>query len=59
MREYFYGIKSNLYPHNIEVKFSDVKIYKVGAPQMSDSLLPMGMSREENYTKIFKIQPCN
>jgi polyribonucleotide 5'-hydroxyl-kinase len=58
MREYFYGFKSNLYPHNIEVKFNDVKVYKVGAPQMSEGLLPMGMNPEENYTKIYKIQPC-
>ena len=58
MREYFYGFKSNLYPHNIEVKFNDVTVYKVGAPQMSEGLLPMGMNTEENYTKIYKIQPC-
>ena len=30
MREYFYGIKDNFYPHSFEVKFSDVKLYKIG-----------------------------
>ena len=30
IREYFYGPKDAYYPHTFEVKFADVKIYKVG-----------------------------
>lgn len=30
VREYFYGPKDSFYPHTFEVKFADVKIFKVG-----------------------------
>jgi hypothetical protein len=60
IREYFYGNhKTNLYPHSIEIGLNEVKIFKIGAPQLPDSLLPMGMKAEDNYTKIFQISPCN
>ena len=59
IHEYFYGSAKNiLYPHSIELGFNEVKIFKIGAPQLPDSLLPMGMKPEDNYTKIFKIPPC-
>lgn len=59
IREYFYGNhKTNLYPHSIEIGLNEVKIFKIGAPQLPDSLLPMGMKAEDNYTKIFQISPC-
>ena len=59
IHEYFYGTtKSILYPHSIEIGFNEVSIFKIGAPQLPDSLLPMGMKAEDNYTKIFKIAPC-
>lgn len=60
IHEYFYGTpKSQLYPHSIEVSFNEVKIFKIGAPQLPDSLLPVGMKAEDNFTKIFPIIPCN
>lgn len=59
IHEYFYGsARSNLYPHSIEIGFNEVKIFKIGTPQLPDSLLPMGMKSEENNTKIFQITPC-
>ena len=59
IHEYFYGTaKSQLYPHSIEVGFNEVKIFKIGAPQLPDSLLPVGMRVEDNFTKIFPITPC-
>lgn len=59
IHEYFYGTaKSQLYPHSIEVGFNEVKIFKIGAPQLPDSLLPVGMKAEDNFTKIFPISPC-
>ncbi|KFP31019.1 Polyribonucleotide 5'-hydroxyl-kinase Clp1, partial [Colius striatus] len=48
IREYFYGFRGCFYPHAFDVKFSDVKIYKVGAPTIPDSCLPLGMSQEDN-----------
>lgn len=30
VRNYFYGIKGNFYPHSFEVRFADVKIFKIG-----------------------------
>ena len=59
IHEYFYGISSKiLYPHSIEINFNEIKIFKIGTPQLPDSLLPMGMKAEENNTKIFQIAPC-
>uniref|UniRef100_U5EVR2 Protein CLP1 homolog n=1 Tax=Corethrella appendiculata TaxID=1370023 RepID=U5EVR2_9DIPT len=57
IREYFYGHKMPLYPHSFDVKFSDVKIYKIGAPLLPDSCLPLGMKAEDNFTKLVAIQP--
>jgi polyribonucleotide 5'-hydroxyl-kinase len=30
IRSYFYGQQGNLYPHSFEVKFADVKLFKIG-----------------------------
>ena len=30
IRDYFYGVKCNLFPHTFEVKFSEVKLSKIG-----------------------------
>ena len=30
VRNYFYGIKGNFYPHSFEVRFADIKIFKIG-----------------------------
>ncbi|XP_028391142.1 protein CLP1 homolog isoform X2 [Dendronephthya gigantea] len=57
IREYFYGIKNNFYPHTFEVKFSDVKVFKIGAPAVPDSCLPIGMQKDEIETKLVPMQP--
>ncbi|XP_055535949.1 protein CLP1 homolog [Wyeomyia smithii] len=57
IREYFYGSKMPLYPHSFDVKFSDVKLFKVGSPALPDSCLPLGMKKEDNYTKLVPVQP--
>ena len=36
VREYFYGIKNNLFPHTFDIKFSDIKIYKIGGEYGSE-----------------------
>ncbi|XP_023214829.1 polyribonucleotide 5'-hydroxyl-kinase Clp1-like [Centruroides sculpturatus] len=33
VREYFYGLRTPLYPHSFDVRFSDIKIYKIGVHQ--------------------------
>ncbi|CAN7996966.1 unnamed protein product [Ixodes hexagonus] len=55
VREYFYGLKTPLYPHSFDVKFADVKIYKIGAPSLPDSCMPLGMKAEDNYTKLVPV----
>ena len=43
IKEYFYGLKTPFYPFSIEVKFADLKLYKIGAPPLPDSCMPIGM----------------
>uniref|UniRef100_A0A2K6S3V8 Uncharacterized protein n=1 Tax=Saimiri boliviensis boliviensis TaxID=39432 RepID=A0A2K6S3V8_SAIBB len=39
------------------VRFSDVKIYKVGALTIPNSYLPLGMSQEDNQLKLVPVTP--
>lgn len=57
IREYFYGSHSPLYPHSIDVKWSDMRVYKIGAPSLPDSCMPLGMKAADNMTKLWPIQP--
>ncbi|XP_023931897.1 polyribonucleotide 5'-hydroxyl-kinase Clp1-like [Lingula anatina] len=57
IRQYFYGKKNDLFPHTFEVKFNEVKIYKIGAPSLPDSCMPIGMVVQDNKTKLVPIQP--
>lgn len=59
IREYFYGANSQYFPHSFEVRFSDVKIYKIGSPALPDSLMPLGMKTEDQLTKLVTVQPSN
>lgn len=57
VRAYFYGRKTNFFPHIFEVKFADIKIFKIGAPAVPDSCLPLGMAPDQNETKLVAVQP--
>lgn len=57
VRAYFYGKKTNFYPHIFEVRFADIKVFKIGAPAVPDSCLPLGMSPDQNETKLVAVQP--
>jgi len=57
VRQYFYGGRSPLHPHSFDVKWSDLKIYKVGAPALPDSCMPLGMKAEDNMTKLVSVSP--
>ena len=43
IKEYFYGSRTPLYPHSFEIKFQDLKLFKIGAPPLPDSCMPIGM----------------
>lgn len=57
IREYFYGSRTPLYPHVFDVKFSEVKIFKIGAPEVPDSCLPLGMAAEDSSMKAISVTP--
>lgn len=57
IREYFYGYRSPLYPHSFDVKWSEIKLYKIGAPTLPNSCLPLGMTATDNKTKLVAVQP--
>jgi len=59
VKQYFYGPSGNLFPHSFDVPFSDIKdkIYKIGAPELPDSCLPLGMKVADNKTKLVSVNP--
>eukprot|EP00117_Sycon_ciliatum_P049281 scpid21118/ scgid34961/ Polyribonucleotide 5&apos; Polynucleotide kinase Clp1; Pre-mRNA cleavage complex II protein Clp1 len=57
IHEYFYGLQGDLFPHSFDVSFDAVKIFKVGAPVVPDSCLPLGMSQDESEVKLVKVNP--
>ncbi|XP_039275624.1 protein CLP1 homolog [Nilaparvata lugens] len=65
IREYFYGAGGgargiggpSLHPHSFDVKWADLKIFKIGAPSLPDSCMPLGMKAEDNMTKLVAVQP--
>ncbi|KAF7707041.1 polyribonucleotide 5'-hydroxyl-kinase Clp1 isoform X2 [Silurus meridionalis] len=58
IREYFYGFRGiSFYPHAFDVRFSDVRIYKIGAPSIPDSCLPLGMSQDDTQLKLVPVSP--
>lgn len=57
VRSYFYGLKTKFHPHCIDVKFSQLKIYKIGAPQLPDSCMPCDMKVDDHRTKLVPVEP--
>jgi hypothetical protein len=41
------------------MEFNEIKIYKIGAPQIPDSCLPAGMVLKNPHNKILPIAPSN
>lgn len=54
-QDYFYGAKTPLHPHSFEVKWSDARIYKIGAPLLAAS--SMAIKSSGNYTKLISVSP--
>jgi len=57
IREYFYGGRTPLYPHVFDVKFDEIKIFKIGAPEVPESCLPLGMESEDSSMKAVPVAP--
>ncbi|XP_078492272.1 polyribonucleotide 5'-hydroxyl-kinase Clp1 [Ciona intestinalis] len=57
IKEYFYGPRKIYFPHAFNIKFSEVEIYKIGAPSLPDSCLPLGMEPENTQTKLVQVTP--
>lgn len=57
VREYFYGSRTPLYPHSFDVKWGEARIYKIGAPSLPASCMPLGMKSEDNLTKLVLVSP--
>lgn len=57
IREYFYGTKSILYPHTFDVVFDEILVYKIGAPELPQSMMPLGQTSQSNRTKPILIEP--
>lgn len=60
IREYFYGTPlktatTRFYPHSFDVPFAQMKIFKIGAPAVPNSCLPIGMKADDNQTKLTPI----
>jgi len=59
VKQYFYGANSNLFPHSFDVSFADIKdkIFKIGAPELPDSCLPLGHKTGDHKTKLVSVNP--
>lgn len=57
IKEYFYGPRKILYPHSFDLGFDEIQIYKIGAPDVPDSVLPLGMEQEDTQTKLVPVSP--
>ena len=55
VRDYFYGKKSNLYPHVFEVKFSEIKIFKIGGKLIQRIYMYSPPMKKKNGTTILMI----
>ncbi|KAL4108168.1 hypothetical protein QTP88_018410 [Uroleucon formosanum] len=58
IREFFYGTPRNvLHPHTCEVRFSDIKVYRIGAPPIPNTLMPLDMQKTDLETKLEPVTP--
>ena len=56
IRQYFEGASLDLHPHSYDVRFTDFEIYKIGAPALPESALPIGTVREDTRTQLVKLR---
>lgn len=56
IKDYFYGSKFKLYPFSFEMKFSEMKLFRIGAPSLPASCMPIGIKVRKNIF-IFSFKP--
>ncbi|ESN90688.1 hypothetical protein HELRODRAFT_70975 [Helobdella robusta] len=52
IKKYFYGASNELHSHTCDVQFQEVEIYKIGAPKLPASMLPLGVILEDSDMKL-------
>lgn len=58
IRRYFYGSPDKpLYPFSFDIPFPQFNAFKIGSPNLPNSCLPIGMTAEDNSTKLLPVQP--
>ena len=57
IKEYFYGCKTKYHPHEFDVPYSQLQIYKIGVPALPDSCMPVDMKVDDHQTKVVKVDP--
>jgi len=57
IKEYFYGPKNNLSPHQKVLQFSEITILRVGAHQAPPSALPIGTKRLVDPNLLVRVPP--
>eukprot|EP01137_Pigoraptor_chileana_P035360 Opistho-2@29241 len=57
VREYFYGPTNDLSPSTLVIRFADLHLFKVGAPPVPLSMLPIGAAPVDNETKVTAVTP--
>lgn len=57
IHDYFYGRKTKYHPHSFDVPYSQLQIYKIGAPALPDSCMPADMKVDDHMTKLVPVDP--
>lgn len=58
IRRYFYGTPSKpLYPFSFDIPFAQFTAYKIGSPNLPTSCMPLGMTAQDNSTKLLPVLP--
>lgn len=56
IRQYFYGLeRTPFFPHSFQIRFDEIQVFKIGTPNLPDSLMPEGMKPEDSRTKIVPV----
>ena len=57
IRQYYYGNQQSLFPHTFDIKFDFLKdkIFKIGAPSLPESCMPLGKTADDNHTKLVPV----
>ncbi|KJE90532.1 cleavage/polyadenylation factor ia subunit clp1p [Capsaspora owczarzaki ATCC 30864] len=57
VKQYFYGIKNDLFPSRTTIKLNDFVFVRIGAPPVPASCLPLGETPANNELKVITVTP--